>query len=78
MNITEKQATIFPQRWAFFAGLILFLHTSLMLTAVAVFVRGGSNDVIPNFYEKAVHWDQIKAANAAAAATAGPVGDQSR
>jgi hypothetical protein len=66
VNSSDEQKAVFPQRWAYIVAMILFVHTSAMLLAVTIFVRHNGNDVIPNFYDKAVHWDQIKAANAAA------------
>lgn len=52
----------FPRRWALIVVGILFTHTSLMILAVTVFVRNHNDMVIPDYYDKAVHWDQIKAA----------------
>lgn len=52
---------LFPRRWAAIVVAILFTHTSFMILAVVIFVRHHEDGVIPNYYEKAVHWDEIKA-----------------
>lgn len=58
----------FPRRWALAAAGILLTHTSLMILAVTIFVRHHDNGVIPDYYEKAVHWDETKAQQAKQAA----------
>lgn len=60
----KKQSGRMPQRWAVIVVGILLTHTSLMILAVVIFVRHHDDGVIPNYYEKAVHWDEIKAAHA--------------
>jgi hypothetical protein len=68
-----KSDMIFPRRWAFFAVGILFTHFAGMMFAVTIFVRNHNGDVIPDYYEKAVHWDEQKAALAKNNAVQPPV-----
>jgi len=67
--IDPKPSRLFSARWPFIVVAILATHTTAMIMAVTIFVRHHNNDVIPDFYDKAVHWDQIKAAQQHDAAT---------
>jgi nitrogen fixation protein FixH len=44
---------------------LLVAHTLLMLTAVTIATSDRSFAVVPNYYQKAVDWDQTKAAQQA-------------
>ena len=57
------------KRWAVFAIALLVTHFTLMCLAVVICTRAGNVAVIPNYYDKAVHFDDIKAARAREAAT---------
>ena len=59
---------ILSKRWPIFVVALLLTHVSLMVWAVAVFVQDPNSTVIPNYYEKAVHYDDLKAARAKDAA----------
>lgn len=63
---TVQSNMAFPRRWAFIAAGILMTHFFAMMFAVTIFVRNHNGDVIPDYYEKAVHWDEQKAATAKA------------
>jgi hypothetical protein len=59
-----------PKRWAWFAVGLLVAHFGLMCWAVVICTRAGNAAVIPNYYDKAVHFDEAKAARAREAAAA--------
>jgi cytochrome c oxidase assembly factor CtaG len=46
----------FP-RWGLIAIGLLVAHMTLMITAVVVISRS-KYEVVPDYYQKAVHWDQ--------------------
>lgn len=48
-------------RWPIIVITLLVIHVGLMLTAVAIATADRSFAVTPNYYQKAVHWDQTKA-----------------
>ena len=50
-------------RWPAFVVGILATHTGLMILAVMLFVRHHDAGIIPDYYDKAVHWDQNRAAH---------------
>lgn len=58
------------KRWALFAIALLATHFTLMCWAVVICTRAGNVAVIPNYYDKAVHVDEAKAARAREAAAA--------
>ena len=62
------------KRWPLIVVGILLTHVAGMSWAVVKFVNDKNSAVIPNYYEKAVRWDEIKAARArdAAAGKAAP------
>lgn len=57
------------KRWPLLIVALLATHVGLMSWAVVICSRG-SNPVIPNYYEKALRFDQTKAAKAQVAAPA--------
>jgi len=48
-------------RWAWIVAALLVAHTSLMITAVVIAVDDPSFTTVPNYYEKAVAWDDLRA-----------------
>lgn len=49
-------------RWPLIVTGLLFCHVVLMLSVAAIAVRDPSFSVLPNYYQKALNWDQSQAA----------------
>ena len=47
-------------RWAWIVAALLVAHTSLMITAAVVAVDDPSFTTVPNYYERAVAWDDLR------------------
>lgn len=52
-------------RWPLIIISLLGIHVVLMLTAAAIATHDGSFTVLPDYYRKAVHWDESRAAQRA-------------
>jgi hypothetical protein len=64
------------KRWPFFVVALLSTHVGLMSWAVVKCVRDPNSAIIPNYYEKAVRYDEFKAARAREAAAAATQGQR--
>jgi nitrogen fixation protein FixH len=49
-------------RWPIIVVVMLAIHMLIMMTAVTIASRARALGVVPNYYDKAVHWDQEQAA----------------
>jgi hypothetical protein len=55
-------------RWPVIVVLLLMCHVGAMVFAAVLATKHGGAAVIPNYYEKSLHWDEEKAARAAGGA----------